>query len=1177
MVTKYLKLFTATLVALFALAACQNERTIDLYGEGGDLASTDVVFTIKDYDEVNLRSHLRPEDEHRIESMVIWVFDKQGRAIGKPIISHAPEDDFGFIANVAPGIQSGGSTDKGIPFGGTQTKGQIGGQLKLKLKNLSDQMTIVGLANFDSENFALEETDGTAVTTDVQFMAIDDIEKLRALRLNINRKNHSATSSERYESPLMYAYKAVTLKEIKEGIISIQMVPYIAKISTKIVSGNEVTINSIKYHYQSIPTYTHIYNAVAKNQDGSKIRPLNTPTTQMLYDSADDSYRSEGYLMPNYAVAQKLITKEDVSAAQARKDDGKSGYTAFDLRQKRIKTASPTVPYKFDNGDWEYAPKEATAFVMQADITVNKEDGTEQRATVDYTVVLGDFSGVTSWTNPTDTDLKKINNYFIESATHYVYTITINGVDNIIVEATSTSELDEPNPSVEGGTVVGDKAAYVLDSHYEQRTVLLNASDFDIFSDVNTKSIKPNAKLQFLVETPFQPNTIISYNPVEAKSARINGVPKEKQVDNDWIRIYVHDPIKQKNRVFDNANLPELIYTNTDEVATGASVSNYTGKALTVEQFFTWLFENPAPLFDAKDNICITIFVDEYFYEWDPSKLSKQERNVDNKDKDLWKVFANAPDRKFFLLTDNVQTSADQKSTYIRGTYLSLIQHSIKTFFTDSPQGVRVWGVESIDETPNIAWCWVGPGISSRWMTHSLANGWINTWNVMAGSHRPLDTAYNIGGYADYIRKNYDPAIGYIMTEIDGKFGESGENNYKKKIKLWPLRTRGASTGVTFGPDRALIGSGFQQNVGMYTPFLRNRDVNRDGLMQANELKWYIPSQFEAEMLVMFEQALPGYARLKAPKNTTFKNPLVLYTSTAYNEDARVYSSNNVVITVPGISATPIYQALSGNFSGAPASNIWNLRSTTRLIRDLGIIEKSSIEDKTGWSYNLDNIYYVRNANKFMRFIPNIDGKDAQTAANNFGGVFVGYQHLSPSTVRYAFADGELPKHNEFDSSMRVYYKGFRLSSRYIGSSDYDKDKQFRWDYDTLNDLLRRGKSPCKEYYENADQSDKGTWRLPNMSEMAIMALTVPHNSDYFFFNNKKNGNKVFNVWSSTRPSAYETRTSKNGFFMRVGDNITYPMGYDAPGYSFQVDDWKNYVRCVRDLTDAEWNKYKNK
>ena len=33
-----------------------------------------------------------------------------------------------------------------------------------------------------------------------------------------------------------------------------------------------------------------------------------------------------------------------------------------------------------------------------------------------------------------------------------------------------------------------------------------------------------------------------------------------------------------------------------------------------------------------------------------------------------------------------------------------------------------------------------------------------------------------------------------------------------------------------------------------FTPFLRNRDNNRDGQMQANEMQWYIPSICEANM-----------------------------------------------------------------------------------------------------------------------------------------------------------------------------------------------------------------------------------------------------------------------------------------------------------------------------------------
>lgn len=241
----------------------------------------------------------------------------------------------------------------------------------------------------------------------------------------------------------------------------------------------------------------------------------------MLVDEATNSFRSEGYLTPNYPEYKRLITSEDVAAAQAQKKTGKSGYTAFDLRQKREKKVLGDG--SVENGAWEYAPDDATAFVMEADITINK-NGNEQQAYITYTVVLGDFGGVTDWNNPTAEDLKKINNYFIESATHYKYTITINGVDNIIVEAKSADKLDEPNPSVESAAVIGNKPAFQLDSHYEQRTLLLSAADFDIFKSASNRRLVDGAKLQFIVQTPFQPLTLVSYTKNEAESALKGGV-----------------------------------------------------------------------------------------------------------------------------------------------------------------------------------------------------------------------------------------------------------------------------------------------------------------------------------------------------------------------------------------------------------------------------------------------------------------------------------------------------------------------------------------------------------------------------------------------------------------------------------------------------------------------------
>ena len=1199
MVTRYLKLFTATLVALFALAACQNERTIDLYGEGGDPDALDVSFTVKDYDEVTLRSHLRPEDEHRIESLVVWVFDGQGRRVGDPIISHDVEKDFGFVAREYAPTTGEGSTDKGIHFGGTEEKGQLKDRINLRLKNIKDKITIVALANFDSENFDIEK--GSAVLeSDAQLRSIETLDQLKEFRLNINQANHEYASAERYEAPLMYAYQTVNAAETfhkGKDKVSIELVPYVAKISTFVKAGDGVTINAIRYHFENIPTNTDIFNAIAKKNEGGAdvIKPLSTRSTQMLVDAGDDGvnkeskFRAEGYLMPNYPGYTKEITLAEIEKAQEVRQ-GVSGYKGFDLRQKRVKTTNKNDHNKVDNGDWVYAPKEATAFVMEADLVINKND-IEQRATVTYSVVLGDFGGEhTNWDAPSEADLKKLNNYNIESATHYKYTITINGVENIIVEATASDKLVEPNPSVEGGTVVGNKPTFQLDSHYEQRTFTLNVSDFDIFKDINTKELKPGAELKFMVESPFQPLRVVSYNKVEANNARLDGVPREKQVDSDWIRIYVHDPKKTKNGYFDNTKLPEVIYSETvADAKQGDNVGTYWNKTLTVEQFFAWLLNDPKPLFDSNNNICITVFFDEYYYDWDPSKIARADRKHENKQADLWKTFCNAPDRKFFLLTDNIRTSPDQKNSYVKGTYVSVSQHSIKTFFTEAPEGIRVWGVESIDENPNIAYAYQGPGEPSRWLNNSVSNGWIDTWNLLGASQVILDESSGIGGYALWMRnavRNGDSKNGqkvkYLMTSPSAYGREDGVEQYPTR-DIWKQQTIGAPSGTTFKPSRKSSFGTLKQDVALFTPFLRNRDVNRDGYMQANEMKWYIPSQVEAEMLAMFEQALPGYARLQAPKVDIFQNKLVLYSSSAYLGGTSVYGSNPISIIVPTLSACPLLEILNGLVpgAGAPVSKIRKLRSTTRLIRDLGIIEKSSIEDPDGFSYNFDDKYFIAEAPKMLRFIPNFDNKDKRKKEDDRGGVFVGYDHLNPSVARFAFAYGELPKHNERDASMRVYYKGFKLSKRYVtsfpngnlkkpGTMDSAKEPDLRR-------LLRMGMSPCYSYFEESNASDKGKWRMPNMSELAIMGLCTPSSTEFHYDSAPTAAGKRFIVWASTVPYFSERNTTTPGFFMRVDTRIIWPMAFDTPTFGTQVENYAGWFRCVRDLTDAEWKAAKKR
>lgn len=128
-----------------------------------------------------------------------------------------------------------------------------------------------------------------------------------------------------------------------------------------------------------------------------------------------------------------------------------------------------------------------------------------------------------------------------------------------------------------------------------------------------------------------------------------------------------------------------------------------------------------------------------------------------------------------------------------------------------------------------------------------------------------------------------------------------------------------------------------------------------------------------------------------------------------------------------------------------------------------------------------------------------------------------------------------------------------------------------------LRRLLKMGLSPCYAYFEDPMATDKGQWRLPNMSELTMMGLGTPSSIEFHYSYAPSEAGRRFVVWSSTVPSRSERSTTPPGFFMRVDEKIAWPMTFDTPTFGPQVAGYAGWVRCVRDLTDKEWSEYKSK
>ena len=190
-----------------------------------------------------------------------------------------------------------------------------------------------------------------------------------------------------------------------------------------------------------------------------------------------------------------------------------------------------------------------------------------------------------------------------------------------------------------------------------------------------------------------------------------NYIPsKEKKADTNWLKFYIHP-----STLADNGNEDMQYFSDT-----GANL-------LSLEQFLYRLMNEPDYVFNAASGLCkVTVYANEYFYEQNPMQENAP------KDKNLWKTFANSPDRTFDLLVNTShEISPDGQSRYHQAI-VTIRQMSIKTVFVNSPDGMRVWGVENVNETPDLDWSVRGPSEADAFYNKYYSNGWANTWSLMS-------------------------------------------------------------------------------------------------------------------------------------------------------------------------------------------------------------------------------------------------------------------------------------------------------------------------------------------------------------------------------------------------------------------------------------------------------------
>lgn len=298
---------------------------------------------------------------------------------------------------------------------------------------------------------------------------------------------------------------------------------------------------------------------------------------------------------------------------------------------------------------FKYAPKHGTFVAVKGTISIPEEN---YSGDVTYYIHLGNFT-------------RSVDDFTVRRNYHYTYTITVNGVDNIIAEA-KAEDSSEIQPGAEGN-ITHTTDAYLdvrLDSHYE--TVLLKV-EADV--DAGTYAIRVNS--------PYSKNVM-----VKSTDSAADFEAKKKDLDYGWIRFgkpaankgYISYPGAGEDKTTDIFGLITDLQNKTEKYWLK---STYTEPGQTT----------------AKEYYYTIAYVNEYYYE--------DKMNAVGADKTaVLKQFINADDRTMsVILGPNVFESKDGHSTYTDLThgFFNISQRSIKTFYdlsVDNP-----FGIEQIEET----------------------------------------------------------------------------------------------------------------------------------------------------------------------------------------------------------------------------------------------------------------------------------------------------------------------------------------------------------------------------------------------------------------------------------------------------------------------------------------------
>lgn len=860
------------------------------------------------------------------------------------------------------------------------------------------------------------------------------------------------------EKPVYIPVNTATEDGKMPGVIHLRRL--VSFITFELIPDEHITIEPISWEVHNNPAYSYLHeqktdasdkvwnlSELLDNYGNSKDDPTFMPVTKEISDGKKQltgSYSFDFYQYENRRTGLESVKSYDDREKEYKTTDG----TNTGIYQSLCSTSSDTPNWKEGKNLANYASfvviKAKVVYYIEQkyleqdgwtgeDGVIKREydappvspdtPGAVQRiGYATYTVHLGYCDG--------DTEEEKARDFNCYRNTKYTYNVHVNGVNKIVVEA--INEREEPKPGVEGDVTDAYTGHYELDAHYCVFNIQM--------SDEERKNMR------YRIEAPYDGTTYTFEikNPADPKE--IEQLQKSLIEDDfnrkfyNWVKFRPTTG-KEVLALYKNKN-------STDE--------NYSPEPWTLEDLRdTEKFQN-TNLADENGKKWYTVFVDEYVYHDDD--------DTDGTEKG-WQKFVNAPNRKLWIFNKiPTEVSSDQESIYLKTAYF-ISQRSIQTYYNTEDETISTaLGIEHFNESY---------GLNLRWT-------WQEVYRTDGESKFPnqettgrLDSRngrYNTYLYLNDNREDsqlkWEKFTKFATPQTTGEITALGEKKPKTTYPVFAMQTTSSNETEWKGSlasneaykytNADPKGIQNQYYEVMAACLSRNRDENGNGIIDGDELKWYLPT------LGKYLRIVIGSPALRTPLMDFWANPNIKSSDNENNPRWHYWSSDIRTLW-----------AEEGTSSSLHVEDKWDYGSwNIRCIRNLGTNLRTTFEQH---DEPVEVAYVVDEDNRVItmeRFNPNC--YRAATSSYLIIHDVTSSQNLPAYSFEYAKDDCTSNNTKIPEDKMQLNKYGWF----YENGDNYKTEK---WTSLTKYNLA------CGTYSQETNGSDRGTWRVPNQRELEIL------------------------------------------------------------------------------------------